>query len=215
MNSNPTPALLRKADLLRMLCISKSTLHAKLAEHGPYFDPSFPKPFRYPNSRSPIWRLEQILAWVERAANESDLALAVSDRCPSRDSIKPVPVQPRQRVARRDPAMASHVTSDLNALPADVKLNVSMGEQAAVGPEQVLAVDATQPVHPPIVEETPLAARRRQAEAEATAIRGMMGKPRRSPLLMNFPLSDESIRQPESKLGVDAKSGANESNRVD
>ena len=63
---SPHPcALIRKKRLLELVPFSKTTLHAKLTEGGPYEDPTLPRPIYLPNSRTPFWRESEVLAWIE------------------------------------------------------------------------------------------------------------------------------------------------------
>lgn len=60
--------LLRKSSVLKKVAFSKSTLHAKMAVGGPYYDPDFPLPFYFPKSRTPLWHESDVDTWIEMSA---------------------------------------------------------------------------------------------------------------------------------------------------
>lgn len=63
--SRPKVSFIRKSMLLEKLPFSKTTLHAKLEEGGPYHDPSFPRPVYMNNSRMPLWDEAKVDVWMQ------------------------------------------------------------------------------------------------------------------------------------------------------
>lgn len=66
----PSPArMMRKAELLQKLPLSKSTLHAKLDRRSRYYDASMPRPFYLHGSRIPLWDEAAVDAWLINLAS--------------------------------------------------------------------------------------------------------------------------------------------------
>lgn len=68
--------LMRKKRLLEKLQLSKSSLHAKMAEGSLYYDSTFPRPIYFPHSRIPYWSEEEIDAWIGQCASQRPLPIA-------------------------------------------------------------------------------------------------------------------------------------------
>lgn len=67
---SPSPArMMRKAELLKKLPLSKSTLHAKLDRRSRYYDASMPRPFYLHGSRIPLWDEAAVDAWLINLAS--------------------------------------------------------------------------------------------------------------------------------------------------
>jgi prophage regulatory protein len=64
-------AVLRRAQLEKILQLSRSGIYEKLSETSKRADPSFPRPIRYGNSRSVYWLESEVRAWLDAQVSSS------------------------------------------------------------------------------------------------------------------------------------------------
>lgn len=64
-------AVLRFAQLQKILQMSRSAIYERLNEKSPRADISFPRPFRYAGSRSVYWLDSEVKAWLANQLSAS------------------------------------------------------------------------------------------------------------------------------------------------
>jgi len=75
-NMNKPVQILRLRQLCAQLGLSRSSIYNKISEKSPYFDASFPKPFKL-GAAAIGWDAGQVEAWKERRmAEASEVSLA-------------------------------------------------------------------------------------------------------------------------------------------
>jgi prophage regulatory protein len=73
--SQATQRILRRKQVQEYLGLARSTIYAKLDTDGPYYDPTFPKPFKLGNGARMIgWLESDVEAWVQQCANQRFVA---------------------------------------------------------------------------------------------------------------------------------------------
>lgn len=69
MTKPPSSGVLRKADMIKITGLSKSTIDAKTSTLSPYFDPEFPQKFKLGNDRAVGWSRRAVEEWLEKRSS--------------------------------------------------------------------------------------------------------------------------------------------------